>query len=309
VTTLSAPTKRRNPWIAALLSLFVSGLGQLYNGQPARAAVFLGVAVMFMVVFALSIPTTFGIFIALVVAMVAIVGWKIAALVDAFLQARRRGAIALAFYNRWYVYLAVVIALTVAPFALPMRPGEAYESFSMPGPSNAPNLVQGDVVMSIAVAPTDVQRGDMVIFRLPRDSGTTYIKRVIGMPGDRIELRKGQVFINDVPVERTQIEDYEDVTPGANTVVAAQYRESLPGGRSVKVLQVAGDSGVLSNMQPVTVPAGHYFVLGDNRDQSLDSRVPPEMQGVGMVPAAMIYRKPLYIYWAKDRSRIGLKVE
>jgi signal peptidase I len=124
------------------------------------------------------------------------------------------------------------------------------------------------------------KRGDVVVFKLPRDNSTDYIKRVIGLPGDRIEVRDGIVHINGQAAPQVPAGEYigaEESRP------KPRYEETLPNGIKHFVLHWDRPTEV-DNTQPFDVPAGHYFMMGDNRDNSLDSRVPTWQGGVGFVP-------------------------
>jgi signal peptidase I len=126
------------------------------------------------------------------------------------------------------------------------------------------------------------ERGDIVVFALPRDPRQTYVKRAIGLPGDKIQMRGGQLYINGTQVPRTLVGPMT-VQLGGVMVPAMKYVETLPNGRTHDIIKVS--EGPLDDTAVFTVPPKHYFMMGDNRDNSLDSRVSPGEGGVGFVPA------------------------
>ncbi|WP_417516073.1 signal peptidase I [Minwuia sp.] len=209
------------------------------------------------------------------------------------------------------VVYAVAIAMVIRTFA--------YEPFNIPSRSMVPTLLVGDFLFvsklsygysrhSIPFSPdlfdgrilqTPPERGDVAVFKLPSDNRTDYIKRVIGLPGDRIQMKAGVLHINDKPVERVRVEDFEYVDAAGRLSFVPQFRETLPGGRVYYTLDASpnqryDDTGVYS------VPEGHYFMMGDNRDNSTDSRVPMRLRGVGMVPAENLVGRADVLFFSID---------
>jgi len=161
------------------------------------------------------------------------------------------------------------------------------------------------------------RRGDVVAFRTPGNLQEVFIKRVIGLPGDKVQLRDGIVYINDVAVPRTRISDYLDAEPGMPPVVRWRYTEMLPGGRSYEVLLLAGGAKPadatcddpkrstidVENTCPFLVPSDHFFVLGDDRDNSADSRIRGGV--VGMVPKENLIGRAALILFSWNGARGG----
>ncbi|ABD90306.1 signal peptidase I [Rhodopseudomonas palustris] len=203
--------------------------------------------------------------------------------------------------RRWSSQL---VQLTAVVAVVLVAKGAIAEPFYVPSASMEPTLLIGDALLaskfpygySSASLPIHVavpqtgrlfgatpQRGDVVVFRWPGDRSQVWVKRVIGLPGDRIELRGGQVWINGVAtaIKPDGIGEAEDDSGG--TEPARRYVETLPGGVSHPVFKLF-DNGRLDNTPEITVPAGRLFVMGDNRDNSADSRVPVGQGGVGLLP-------------------------
>jgi len=127
---------------------------------------------------------------------------------------------------------------------------------------------------------SEPERGDVAVFKLPTDTSVDYIKRVIGLPGDTIQVTDGVVHINGEPVKRERIDDYIEQSPSGVIRRVPRYRETLPNGVSYDTLDLT-PRGQLDNTREYKVPEGHFFMMGDNRDNSIDSRV---LSRVGYVP-------------------------
>lgn len=200
-------------------------------------------------------------------------GWLIEPLVAIFLVGFATTAIAQPFY---IPSGSMEPTLQIGDTLLGSKFAYGYSRWSLPygiGPSSKSRLF-GQLP----------KRGDVVIFRLPRDTRMILIKRVIGLPGDRVQMVHGRLVINDkmVPLEPSGTGQVEEADGRRHDI--GKFTEVLPGGVKHTVFKT-GWNGMLDDTSVYTVPPNHIFAMGDNRDNSLDSRVSPEDGGVGYVPA------------------------
>ncbi len=209
------------------------------------------------------------------------------------------------------IFYAVLIALLIRSLA--------FEPFNIPSGSMIPNLLVGDYLfvskysfgyskhslpLSLPVFPGRVlskepARGDVAVFKLPRDNETDYIKRVIGLPGDSIQVLRGELYINGKPVIRKKIENFIDLDAGKSW---SQYVETLPNGKKYRVIEQLENFSPLDNTPVYRVPANHFFMMGDNRDNSADSRVQSGPDRVGFVPIENFVGRAEVLFFSTDGS-------
>lgn len=269
--------KKRKPIVAAILSSLAPGLGQLYNGQIIKGIIFLlSLILLPIIMFRIGLHYSYyGLAIILLISMfflLFIIG-------EAFFTAIKKKEFIPKSYNKWYIYLLIILlinSIVLVPTNFLTNKVLGFSAYKMPTGSMEPTLRIGDYLVADLkyFKKNKLQRGDLVILQSPEDPAKIFIKRIIALEGEKIEIKSKQVYIDDIPFpEGYKVHLDNKIYPGRD------------------------------NFGPVIVPSDHCFVLGDNRDKSMDSR------RWDSLPLRNIKGKPLYIYWARDIIRIGMKIK
>jgi len=242
--------------------------------------------------------------------------------------------------SEWRDTLSFLVKLAILVFVVRSF---IFAPFSIPSGSMLPRLLVGDYLFitkwnygyskhslpwSLPLIPgrifaEDPTRGDVVVFKAPPTNDTDWIKRVIGLPGDTVQMRNGQLILNGQAIPKERIADFvlpispnfpvegmgtgggcnpDFVEAGPNGTQICRiprFRETLPSGKSYEVLD-EGYRSDADDTDPFTVPAGHVFLMGDNRDDSADSRFPHERGGIRFVPMENLQGKAVVSFWSTD---------
>lgn len=279
------PKSPRRPWIAAGLTFITPGLGHVYVGRPYRGFVALAGLSLASIVWVattmwISSPTyrlvTFAVLLILFFAVIA----------DAIRLARRSPpGYTLRPYNRAWIYIAVFLAmsLVIQPILSGWISDIIGRAYVTPGNSMSPALVRGDHVMVAPYSGSDVSRGDIVAWQ--NETGT-FMQRVVGMPGDTLEMRGKNLYLGGIAFDEPYVSHLDFEEDPADPIMGWQ--------RAHLVTPADDYEPSRDNWGPIVVPDGYFFLLGDNRDQSLDGRY------LGFVPRSAITGRPVWIYFSRD---------
>ena len=262
----------------ALIALFTFGLGNLPISNFGRAIA--AVAIVLVLLATLYIVPT-------------VLTWRESAI-----------RLQTPWWSRWYGLLATAVIMIILSQCAPVVMHRLYKPFYAPSVSMAPTIGRGDKFVVDMRWRGPLMRGAIVAFHA--NDGDRII-RITGIPGDRIAMRGGVPIVNGIPATeqprgRVVFADYDGPRQ------ALMSEEHLPGEPSSHAVLDVGPSE-FDDMSEVSVPAGHFFVLSDNRDRAADSRLPSDMSGVGMVPVEAMLGRALYIDWSADRSKVGTRLD
>ena len=217
------------------------------------------------------------------------------------------------FENIKTLFYALIIAIIIRSLL--------FQPFYIPSSSMEPNLLVGDRLFvskytygyskhSFPFSPKifnnrifkgEAKVGDVIVFKTPADNRTDYIKRLIGLPGDKIQIIDGSLYINDIAVKKKRIENLFEITCGGNLIDVNFFEEILPNGK--KYISVYRKEGSMLNSDEYVVPQNHYFFMGDNRDCSKDSRY---LSSVGYVNYTNLVGKAQVIFLSNEKEKGSL---
>ncbi|GAB4366114.1 MAG: hypothetical protein Kow00114_23820 [Kiloniellaceae bacterium] len=291
-STMFSAFVHRRPWFAALVGLLLGPfVGMLYLGKGARALAYLALGLS---VYGLPpvlahlglLPVK-----AETVILVLLIAYRLGGALDCHRIAwLRDGAVPAVWFARWYLVAALGIVLPLAVRGL------IWEPYNSPSASMEPSLRLGDyfIVTKLPYILDQPQRGDLVVFISSQDQ-TPYVKRLIGLPGDRVQMIAGSLYLNGERLPREEADMFlDDFVPGRGEI----HAEFLPSGRSYLIREVS-DQARYDDTDVYAVPPGQYFFLGDNRDNSLDSRM-----DMGFVPHENFIGRVSVILWNSEAQKV-----
>lgn len=293
--------KPRRPFYALLFSLGATGLGQIYCGRLEKGLILFFISFLFTPVIVLSvkyISSTFTLILLLASIFITFLVF-LYALIDSCLLAKRiRDEFKIRKYNKWYIYLLFILVSFSHPVSREIVIRDHFlQAFKTPSGSMLPSILVNDYILlnkSIYLRQKP-QIGDIVIFIYPNDRSKDFIKRIVALPGDSVEIRDNVLYINDIALNYLEI-DPQDLSEIKGQVNGQVLRETN-GEVSYKIMVIDAPP---QNYPRTIIPDGYCFVLGDNRNNSFDSRY------FGPVPLADIKGRVDYIYFPSESwARFG----
>jgi signal peptidase I len=303
---------KRHIWLAILFSLIMPGLGQVYCGRLKRGLIlnFLNILPLPIIIGLFSLsdsPSLMQIAIVLILAGGIV---QFTAIIDSAFLAKHSAGYQLKDYNSPIVYVLLVLIVTGGSIgsALYLR-SQRLEAYRVPAASCYPTIFPNDriLVNKHAYIRIDPKRGDLVVHICPFDRHSNYIKRIVAVAGDTVEMKDNRLFINGKELPRRELPesslDNISITVKGQLLEGDFLEETNDNVKYNIFLSEPPHNKTIGDFEKITVPEHHCFVLGDNRNDSIDSRQ------FGPVPLATIIGRADYIYWpAKDWSRFG-KIE
>ena len=275
---------KRNPIFSGIFSLLVPGLGQLYNGQMKKSIVIYSLwlfpTILIMPLFDLQY-TFIGILIFAIISTII----YIFAFIDAIIISTRLKNYSLQNFNRWYIYILIILSATAISFLFDEESYLGINSFSFPTSSMEPTILNGDYLMVDLeyYENKDPKPSDIIIFDYPKQPELSYLKRCIAISGQVVEIKDKVVLVDEIKFPDDSLVQFKD---------PKIYKKD----EGTNFFPIYNNLGSRDCFGPIKIPEGKYFVLGDNRDNSSDSRY------WGFVPRENIYGKAMFLYFSWDKK-------
>lgn len=287
----------RSALLAFLFSVLTPGLGQLYNGQFQKAMIYWGIYIIAPMIFSISHGATT--FYGLMIFCSIIVGLNIYFVIDAIYHARQLQSYVLKPYNTWYAYAFFVLMILFIFMFYDVQYILGIQEYRVPTTSCNPTLQTGDRLIADikAYKKNAPNYGDIVLYSAPYDVQNTYwVSRIVGLPNDNIAMKNNVLYVNGKPclltftqdtvINDEELNEYEEELPNGHKHLLYKYKKPHPKTKS--------------NFESITIPSGSYFLLGDNRDNSIDSRF------LGFIVRDKILGRFMYSYWGEGKDRINI---
>ena len=301
---------RRLPWLAVLLSWIMAGLGHIYCGRFVKGLILTFLVCILIPIFfgALSVgPSSIRIIVVTLSLAISLIIWLFSIIDSWYIAKHTPASYTPKDYNHWYIYVLLVLMGTGGSTQLAFNIRTSIlEAFRVPAASCYPTIVPNDRLLAnkLAYKNKDPERGDLIVFLNPKNRRENYIKRVVAIAGDTVEIKDGQILINDKQLQQQKVVQSElddiKIEYDGKPLEGELFEEANGDARYKIFLAGPPHNQSSTDFAKMTVPEHHCFVLGDNRNLSFDSR------NFGPVPLATIKGKADYLYWpAKDWSRFG----
>lgn len=288
-------SKPRNPLLVFFLAFLFPGFGQVYNGQIKKGIIFL--LITFTIPSILGF-TRIGIFFLGYFSVIIIdSSFRLYIIYDAVKNAKKLKNYELKSYNTWYYYLIILVGIITITWFYDYNSAVGVKSYKIPTTSNEPTLLVGDKVVGDlrAFTSTKPNYGDLVIFQ-KKDSLNPWVYRIVALPNDKLEIKNNFLIINGKQCKTRFIKETK-----SDELAVNEYEEELPNGHKHKIYTFKKPFNDNVNvMNKIIIPANSYYLIGDNRDNAMDSRY------IGTIKREEIIAKVVFGYWGKTNDRINI---
>ena len=287
--------KPRNPFLAFLCALFVPSFGQVYNGQLKKG--------LFFLLISLTLPLFLGIsrlgvfYWGFITILILDFSFRIYVIYDATKNAIKQKEYTLKSYNKWYYYATFIVSIYAILWFYDYNSILGVKSYKIPTTSNEPTIKVGDRIVGDLQAYNHMKPnyGDIIIFQ-KKDSLNPWIYRIVGLPNDKLEIQNNFLIINGKKCKATFIKETK-----SEEYAVREYVEELPNGLVHKMYTFKKPfEGYTEKLREIIIPENNYFLMGDNRDNAMDSRY------IGVITKDEIIGKVVFGYWGETNDRINI---